>query len=162
MNQDLMLAASAFILASTLTPGPNNTMLMASGVNFGMRRTLRHLAGVQIGFVILLLAVGLGLHAGHQLIAINPLGKTREILHDARGGQESSGHGAREDQRLEIGAGRVNGSSQTGAASPNDHDVFHVVTDRLPRKPTPAKSQFETLPLPLRPQKIAATTSPKT
>ena len=63
MNQDLMLAASAFILASTLTPGPNNTMLMASGVNFGMRRTLRHLAGVQVGFGILLLAVGLGLHA---------------------------------------------------------------------------------------------------
>ena len=63
MNQDLFLAASAFILASTLTPGPNNTMLMASGVNFGMRRTLRHLAGVQIGFGIMLLAVGLGLHA---------------------------------------------------------------------------------------------------
>ena len=63
MNQDLLLAAAAFILASSITPGPNNTMLMASGVNFGMRRTLRHLAGVQIGFGIMLLAVGLGLHA---------------------------------------------------------------------------------------------------
>ena len=63
MNQDLALAAGAFILASSITPGPNNTMLMASGVNFGMRRTLRHLAGVQVGFGILLLAVGLGLHA---------------------------------------------------------------------------------------------------
>ena len=63
MNQELLFAAGAFILASTLTPGPNNTMLMASGVNFGLRRTLRHLAGVQIGFGILLLAVGAGLHA---------------------------------------------------------------------------------------------------
>ena len=63
MNHDSFIAAGAFILASTLTPGPNNTMLMASGVNFGLRRTLRHLAGVQIGFGILLLAVGAGLHA---------------------------------------------------------------------------------------------------
>ncbi len=63
MNQELALAAGAFILASSITPGPNNTMLMASGVNFGMRRTLRHLAGVQMGFGIMLLAVGLGLHA---------------------------------------------------------------------------------------------------
>jgi threonine/homoserine/homoserine lactone efflux protein len=63
MNQELMFAAGAFILASSLTPGPNNTMLMASGVNFGLRRTLRHLAGVQIGFGIMLLTVGMGLHA---------------------------------------------------------------------------------------------------
>ncbi|MFM6992563.1 MAG: LysE family translocator [Rhodoferax sp.] len=63
MNDDLMFAASAFILASSVTPGPNNTMLMASGVNFGMRRTLRHLAGVQLGFGFMLLCVGTGLHA---------------------------------------------------------------------------------------------------
>ena len=63
MNDDLLWAASAFILASSVTPGPNNTMLMASGVNFGMRRTLRHLAGVQLGFGFMLLCVGTGLHA---------------------------------------------------------------------------------------------------
>jgi len=63
MNDDLLLAASAFILASSVTPGPNNTMLMASGVNFGMRRTLPHLAGVQFGFGFMLLCVGTGLHA---------------------------------------------------------------------------------------------------
>jgi hypothetical protein len=62
VNQDLLLAAGAFIVASSITPGPNNTMLMASGVNFGLRRTLRHWAGVQIGFAVMLLAVGLGLH----------------------------------------------------------------------------------------------------
>jgi threonine/homoserine/homoserine lactone efflux protein len=62
MTTDLFLAASMFFVASSITPGPNNTMLMTSGVNFGMRRTLRHLLGVQIGFAILLLSVGLGVH----------------------------------------------------------------------------------------------------
>ncbi len=62
MTTDLFLAASMFFVVSSITPGPNNTMLMTSGVNFGMRRTLRHFLGVQIGFAILLLSVGLGVH----------------------------------------------------------------------------------------------------
>jgi threonine/homoserine/homoserine lactone efflux protein len=52
-----------FMLVSSITPGPNNTMLMASGVHFGYRRTLAHLMGVQLGFGFMLIAVGLGLHA---------------------------------------------------------------------------------------------------
>ena len=63
MTPALLMAASLFILSSSITPGPNNTMLMASGVNFGFRRSLRHLLGVQVGFAILLSSVGLGLHA---------------------------------------------------------------------------------------------------
>lgn len=63
MSPDLLLPASLFALVSSITPGPNNTMLLASGVNFGFRRTLRHLLGVQIGFSTMLLAVGLGLHS---------------------------------------------------------------------------------------------------
>ena len=55
--------AALFILVSAITPGPNNTMLMASGVHFGYRRTLAHLMGVQLGFGFMLIAVGLGLHA---------------------------------------------------------------------------------------------------
>ncbi len=51
------------MLVSSITPGPNNTMLMASGVHFGYRRTLAHLMGVQLGFGFMLIAVGLGLHA---------------------------------------------------------------------------------------------------
>jgi threonine/homoserine/homoserine lactone efflux protein len=51
-----------FMVSSSITPGPNNTMLMTSGVNFGMRRTVPHFLGVQIGFSVLLLSVGLGLH----------------------------------------------------------------------------------------------------
>jgi len=62
MSFEALLAATLFALASSITPGPNNTMLMASGVNFGFRRSLRHLSGVQIGFWILLLATGLGLN----------------------------------------------------------------------------------------------------
>ncbi|MBJ7468028.1 MAG: LysE family translocator [Rhodoferax sp.] len=50
------------MLVSSVTPGPNNTMLMASGVHFGFRRTLAHLMGVQLGFGFMVVAVGLGLH----------------------------------------------------------------------------------------------------
>lgn len=63
MNQHTLLAATLFALVSSITPGPNNTMLLASGVNFGFRRSLRHLAGVQIGFWFLLVITALGLHS---------------------------------------------------------------------------------------------------
>ncbi len=62
MNSELMIAAALFIIVSSVTPGPNNAMLMASGVNFGVRRSLPHLLGVQIGFTVMMLCVGLGLH----------------------------------------------------------------------------------------------------
>jgi threonine/homoserine/homoserine lactone efflux protein len=62
MMPDTWLAASLFALVSSFTPGPNNAMLMASGVNFGFRRSLRHLLGVQLGFAFMLLSVGMGLH----------------------------------------------------------------------------------------------------
>ncbi len=60
-SPQLLAALAAFAFVSSITPGPNNAMLMASGANFGFGRTLPHLAGVAIGFAILLLAVGLGL-----------------------------------------------------------------------------------------------------
>ena len=49
-----------FVIATCVTPGPNNIMLMSSGANFGMGRTLRHVAGINIGFPLMLVAVGLG------------------------------------------------------------------------------------------------------
>lgn len=61
LTPDLIGALAVFAFASSITPGPNNTMLMASGANFGFRATRPHLIGVSIGFVLLLLAVGLGL-----------------------------------------------------------------------------------------------------
>ena len=63
MNTETLLAASLFAVVSSVTPGPNNTMLMASGVNFGFRRAQPHLWGVNLGFTFMLLCVGLGLHS---------------------------------------------------------------------------------------------------
>ncbi|MEX3812463.1 LysE family translocator [Paraburkholderia sp. BR13439] len=54
-------AGILFALVTSITPGPNNTMLLASGVNFGFRRTLPHLSGISVGVVLLMLSVGVGL-----------------------------------------------------------------------------------------------------
>ncbi|MBC8731699.1 LysE family translocator [Paraburkholderia sp. UCT2] len=54
-------AGILFALVTSITPGPNNTMLLASGVNFGFRRTLPHLSGISVGVVLLMLSVGIGL-----------------------------------------------------------------------------------------------------
>jgi threonine/homoserine/homoserine lactone efflux protein len=54
-------AGILFALVTSITPGPNNTMLLASGVNFGFRRTLPHLFGISAGVVLLMLSVGFGL-----------------------------------------------------------------------------------------------------
>lgn len=54
-------AGMLFALVTSITPGPNNTMLLASGVNFGFRRTVPHILGISAGVVVLMLSVGLGL-----------------------------------------------------------------------------------------------------
>ena len=54
-------AGMLFVVVTTITPGPNNTMLLASGVNFGFRRTLPHILGISAGVVVLMLSVGFGL-----------------------------------------------------------------------------------------------------
>jgi threonine/homoserine/homoserine lactone efflux protein len=56
-----LLALVAFALVSSITPGPNNLMLMASGANFGVRRTLPHMLGVGVGFALMIFLVGVGL-----------------------------------------------------------------------------------------------------
>lgn len=61
MTPDLLLALCAFAFVSSVTPGPNNLMLMASGVNFGFRRTVPHMLGIGLGFSIMIVVVGLGL-----------------------------------------------------------------------------------------------------
>lgn len=58
---ELLSALALFAFVSSATPGPNNAMLMASGANYGFVRTLPHLAGVALGFVFLVVCVGLGL-----------------------------------------------------------------------------------------------------
>lgn len=54
-------ALAAFAVASSITPGPNNIMLMTSGTNFGFRRTVPHMLGVSLGFALMIVLVGLGL-----------------------------------------------------------------------------------------------------
>ena len=51
----------AFAFVSSATPGPNNVMLLASGANFGFRRTLPHMLGISIGHSFQVALIGLGL-----------------------------------------------------------------------------------------------------
>ncbi|MCJ7993287.1 LysE family translocator [Rhizobium cremeum] len=70
MDTATLSALVGFAFATSITPGPNNMMLFASGVNFGFRRTIPHMLGIGVGFLSLLIGVGLGLGA---LLATIPL-----------------------------------------------------------------------------------------
>lgn len=63
MTPTLLLALLGFAFVTTVTPGPNNVMLMASGANFGFRRTVPHMLGIALGVSLMALLVGLGLMA---------------------------------------------------------------------------------------------------
>lgn len=67
MRPDVFFALLVFVVVAGVTPGPNNMMLMASGVNYGVRRTLPHLSGVVLGFALMVALVGLGLDAIFRL-----------------------------------------------------------------------------------------------
>lgn len=61
MTANVLIAFIAFAFVTSVTPGPNNMMLLASGVNFGLRRSVPHMLGISLGFMLLVMAVGLGL-----------------------------------------------------------------------------------------------------
>ena len=61
MMFELLLALVGFAFVSSITPGPNNLMLMASGANFGFSRTIPHMLGISIGHSFMIVMVGLGL-----------------------------------------------------------------------------------------------------
>lgn len=63
MSLNAFLALLVYAFVTSITPGPNNLMLLASGVNFGIARTVPHMLGISTGFLVLLLAVGFGLGA---------------------------------------------------------------------------------------------------
>ncbi|MBE9540017.1 MAG: LysE family translocator [Proteobacteria bacterium] len=52
-----------FAFTATITPGPNNVMIMTSGVNYGVRRSLPHFFGICLGFPVMVILVGLGIGA---------------------------------------------------------------------------------------------------
>jgi len=61
MSHTLLIAFVLFATVMFFTPGPNNIMLLSSGLTYGFRRTLPHIAGITIGFAFMVGAVGLGL-----------------------------------------------------------------------------------------------------
>ncbi len=63
LNTETLLALAGFLFVASITPGPNNLMLAASGIGFGFRRTVPHMLGVGAGFLVLVLACGLGIGA---------------------------------------------------------------------------------------------------
>jgi threonine/homoserine/homoserine lactone efflux protein len=58
MPIETLLTLTGLVLAAAWTPGPNNALLAASGANFGLRRTLPHIAGIILGFPLMVLLVG--------------------------------------------------------------------------------------------------------
>ena len=60
ISYDLVLAMVLFAFVTSVTPGPNNMMLLASGVNYGFRLTLPHMFGISIGHCVMLVFVGIG------------------------------------------------------------------------------------------------------
>ena len=60
MPADTLFAFAIFALVTSITPGPNNLMLLASGVNFGFRSSVPHMLGISLGFHVMVMAVGLG------------------------------------------------------------------------------------------------------
>ncbi len=60
MTHDALLSLIAFAFVTSVTPGPNNLMLMASGANFGFRLTVPHMLGISLGHALMVFLVGVG------------------------------------------------------------------------------------------------------
>jgi threonine/homoserine/homoserine lactone efflux protein len=73
MTIELLTALAGFCLVSSITPGPNNLMLMASGANFGFLRSIPHMLGIGLGFMLMVFLVGIGLA---QLFDLYPIAHT--------------------------------------------------------------------------------------
>jgi threonine/homoserine/homoserine lactone efflux protein len=61
LSLPILSSLALFAFVASITPGPNNTMLLASGANFGFRSSLPHAAGVLVGFLAMIAICGLGL-----------------------------------------------------------------------------------------------------
>jgi threonine/homoserine/homoserine lactone efflux protein len=69
MESSVLIAMFVFSFAMSITPGPVNMVILSSGVNYGVKRTIPYISGATIGFILLLLSIGLGLY---QLIQAYP------------------------------------------------------------------------------------------
>ncbi|WP_413478543.1 LysE family translocator [Vibrio hibernica] len=61
MELQQLIALLTFVLITTISPGPNNIMVMASGANIGFMRTIPHILGIIFGFSFMVIMVGVGL-----------------------------------------------------------------------------------------------------
>lgn len=78
MTLAVLIALLGFAFVTTVTPGPNNVMLMASGANFGFRRTVPHMLGIAGGVSVMAFLVGMGLMAVFQAFPV--LGVVLKVL----------------------------------------------------------------------------------
>lgn len=78
LQAELWVSMALFAFVTSVTPGPNNMMLLASGVNFGVRATLPHLLGISCGHFIMLMAVGMGL--GELFIRVPVIYQVMQVL----------------------------------------------------------------------------------
>lgn len=60
MSLEQILAFSVFAFVTSITPGPNNIMLTATGANVGIRRGIPHMLGVALGFALMIFLVAAG------------------------------------------------------------------------------------------------------
>jgi len=61
MSLATIIPLLTFAFVTSSTPGPNNVMLMSSGMNYGFKQSIPHMAGVMVGIPFMILLVGLGL-----------------------------------------------------------------------------------------------------
>jgi threonine/homoserine/homoserine lactone efflux protein len=84
MTYDLFIGLLGFAFVTSVTPGPNNMMLLASGVNFGLRRSLPHMLGISLGHSLMVFLVGLGLagviHSAPQALIVLKLASVSYML----------------------------------------------------------------------------------
>ncbi len=76
--QDVLLALVGFAFVTSVTPGPNNMMLMASGANFGFRRTVPHMLGISLGHALMVFLVGMGI--GEVFVVWPVLNRVLEVV----------------------------------------------------------------------------------
>ena len=70
MTYELFFALLGFAFVTSVTPGPNNMMLLASGVNFGFRRTVPHMLGISLGHALMVFLVGMGLAGVFEAVPV--------------------------------------------------------------------------------------------
>jgi threonine/homoserine/homoserine lactone efflux protein len=70
---EMLTAMVLFAASTTITPGPNNVMLMASGLNHGIRKSVPHILGINVGFPVMVILLGFGL---------GPIFETFPAIHD--------------------------------------------------------------------------------